>query len=101
MHHVLTFALASLLDMVPVVGALTALALLCVAVRRLRRCMVATLRFTRVHAPRWLLPVIGVCLAIPGPLDEAVVIAIGLVVILRTSRNRNTYRRYIRTAWSV
>ena len=98
--HLITMAVGALVGMVPVVSALLALALLCVSVRRTRRVLVATLRFTRAHSPRWLVPVIAVCLAIPGPIDEAIVIAIGLVVILRTSRNRATYRRYLRVAWS-
>ena len=100
LHSIATMAIASLLDMLPVVCALVAIASVCVAVRRLRRCMVATLRFTKAHSPRWLVPVIAVCLAIPGPIDEAIVIAIGLVVILRTRRNRATYARYLRVAWS-
>ena len=100
MHHALTLAVQSLLDMLPVLYGLTALAIVCVAVRRVRRVVVATLRFTRAHCPRWLAPLLAVCLAIPGPIDEAVVLIIGLAVILRTSRNRTTYRRYLRIAWN-
>lgn len=96
----LTMIVQTLTDMLPVVYALAAIALVSVAVRRVRRVAVATLRFTRAHAPKWLLPIIGICLAIPGPIDEMVVIAIGLVVILRTHRNRATYARYMRVAWN-
>jgi hypothetical protein len=98
--HLLTMAIQALLGMLPVLYGVAALALVCVAVRRVRRVVVATLRFTRAHCPRWLAPLLAVCLAIPGPIDEAVVLVIGLAVILRTSRNRATYARYMRVAWN-
>jgi hypothetical protein len=90
---------SALLDTLPLIYALAALSAVCVSVRPLRRVAYATLRFTRAHCPRWLAPVLAVCLAIPGPIDELAAVAIGLAIILRTSRNRTIYRRYVATAW--
>jgi len=94
--HAVTSDLASML---PVLYALAALATLTVAVKPFRRVAYAVYRFTRRHAPKWLAPVIAVCLIIPGQADEIAVIAIALVPILRHARNRATFRRYVRTAW--
>jgi hypothetical protein len=61
----------------------------------------AVWRFAKL--PKWLAVLFGVCLAIPGPLDEAAVaLVIGLVIAwqLRTRRNRIRFRRYVRIAWT-
>ena len=95
MHALLAMVLSTL----PAIGIVCALAAIACMFRRTRRVLAATLRFTRLHAPRWLVPVIAVCLAIPGPIDEMIVVTIGLAVILRTHRNRHTFARYLRVAW--
>lgn len=92
-------ALGALVDSLPVIYALAALSVLCVAHKPSRRVVYATVRFTRAHAPKWLAPILAVCLAIPGPIDELAVLVIGLVIILRTSRHRHIYARYVRVAW--
>jgi ABC-type nitrate/sulfonate/bicarbonate transport system permease component len=92
--------LASLIPTAYAVATVTvATGLACLASRRVRRVCVALTRFARRYCPRWLLPILAICLAIPGPLDEAAVVAIALVPILRSRRNRVTFGRYMRTAW--
>jgi hypothetical protein len=53
----------------------------------------------RSHSPRWLLPVLAVCLAIPGPLDELLVVAVVLVPVLRSREARAELGGAVRGAW--
>jgi hypothetical protein len=90
---------SALVDSLPLVYALAALSAVCVAYSPFRRVAYATVRFVRAHCPKWLAPVVAICLAIPGPIDECLAVALGLAIILRSSRNRRIYRRYVCVAW--
>ena len=57
-------------------------------------------RFARAHSPRWLLPVLAVCLAIPGPFDEVIVLAVVLVPVLRSRSARSELASSVREAWN-
>ena len=56
-------------------------------------------RFARAHVPKWLLPILAVCLAIPGPLDELAVLAVVLVPVLKSRDNRREFAASVREAW--
>lgn len=66
------------------------------AIRRVWLLAYATYRFTRAHVPAWVLPVLGVCLLIPGPFDELLVILLAAGIIIKSKRNRHIYARYVR-----
>lgn len=68
-------------------------------VRRLWRVTVALWRFAKAHVPKWLLPVLAVCLAIPGPLDELIVLALVLVPVLRSRDARRELAASVTEAW--
>jgi hypothetical protein len=57
--------------------------------------------FAKRHCPRVLLPVLTVCLFIPGPIDEIAVILIAVIPILKSRHNRRTMARYMILAWSI
>ena len=69
------------------------------ALRRVWRVACAVARFAARHSPKWLVPVLPVCLAIPGPLDEAVVLAFVLAPVLRSRENRADLAASVRDAW--
>ena len=69
------------------------------AARRSWRVLVALWRFARAHTPKWLLPVLAVCLAIPGPLDELAVLAVVLVPVLRSRQARQELGASVKAAW--
>jgi hypothetical protein len=68
---------------------------------RIVRAAGAVGRFAKAHSPRWLLPVLAVCLAIPGPLDELIVLAIVLVPVLRSRAARAELAASVRAAWNA
>jgi hypothetical protein len=70
-------------------------------VRRMGRVLAALWRFAKAHMPRWLLPVLAVCLFIPGPVDEFAVLAVVLVPVLRSRAARGELATAVRTAWSA
>ena len=55
--------------------------------------------FAKGHVPKWLLPVLGVCLLIPGPLDELLVLAVIAVPVLRSREARSELAASVRGAW--
>ena len=57
-------------------------------------------RFAKSVTPKWLLPVLAACLAIPGPVDELLVIALVLVPVLRKREARAELGRQVRAAWN-
>ena len=59
------------------------------AVRRMWRVTTAVWRFARSHSPKWLLPVLAVCLWIPGPFDELLVLVIVAWPVLRSREARH------------
>ena len=69
------------------------------AARRMWRVTVAVWRFARSHSPKWLLPVLAVCLTIPGPLDELIALAIVLVPVLRSREARHELGTAVSEAW--
>ena len=56
-------------------------------------------RFARAHTPKWLLPVLAVCLAIPGPLDELLVLVLVLAPVLRSRDARRELATSVAAAW--
>jgi hypothetical protein len=71
--------------------------------RRCLRVCGALWRFAQARTPRWLWPVLAVCLAIPGPVDEVVVLgmvlAVVLVPVLVSAEARRELGGMVRTAW--
>ena len=63
------------------------------------RVVLAVWRFAKGHVPRWLLPVLGVCLLIPGPLDEVLVLAVIAVPVLRSREARSELAAAVTSAW--
>lgn len=59
----------------------------------------AVWRFAKAHCPKWLMPVLAVCLAIPGPLDELAVLVVVLVPVLRSRDARRELGASVREAW--
>ena len=55
--------------------------------------------FARAHCPRWLLPVLAVCLAIPGQADELALLAVVLFPVLRSREARRELGAAIGEAW--
>lgn len=68
---------------------------------RSRRVVMAVMAFAKRYAPKWLIPVMGVCAFIPGPLDELIVVAAVMFPVLRSARNRRVFGRYVSYAWNV
>jgi len=69
--------------------------------RRILRTARALWRFAKGHTPKWLLPVLGVCLFIPGPFDELAVLALVLWPVLRSRAGRAELAGMIRDAWKI
>ena len=66
---------------------------------RLGRVAAALWRYAKAHCPKWLLPVLGVCLLIPGPLDEMLVLAVVMFPVLRSRQARRELTTAVRQAW--
>jgi hypothetical protein len=69
------------------------------SVRRVWRVTRALWRFARAHTPKWLGPVLAVCLLVPGPLDELAVLAVVLVPVLRSRQARGELGASVKAAW--
>jgi hypothetical protein len=69
------------------------------AYRRTRHVIVACVRFTIRHSPRWAAPVIVAAQFVPTQIDDVIVFAVLLGPILRNERNRRVLARTIRYAW--
>lgn len=69
------------------------------ALRRAWRVTIAVWRFARAHSPKWLLPVLAVCVFIPGPFDELAVIAVVAWPVLRSPAARAELASAVRVAW--
>lgn len=89
-----------LLDTAKVIGVLAVLGAVLAAHPRTRRVAVAMVRYGKAHMSPWMLVVTGACLAVPGPLDEIVVVPLLVAFTLRTRRNRVIFARYMRIAWA-
>jgi hypothetical protein len=70
-----------------------------VRVSRPVRVAGAVWRFAKGHVPKWLLPILAVCLVIPGPFDELAVLAVVLVPVLRSRDARAELAASVREAW--
>jgi len=68
-------------------------------VRRAWRVAAALFRFTKAAVPKRLLPLLAVCVAIPGPVDEVVLLVVVLAVVLRSGGRRAELRRVVGEAW--
>lgn len=79
-------------------GALTVALSLAMIHPRSRRVIGALVRYSKLHFPKWALVIVGVCLLIPGPLDEIMVIPLLALFTLRTARNRTILARYLKVA---
>lgn len=88
-------------QLVAVLAALAALAAVIVGPRRLGRVLHAVIGVARRHAPRWLVIVLNVALAIPGPVDELIVLAIIGVLIAAKPMMRADAVTSIRAAWAA
>ena len=69
------------------------------AARRVWRVLMALWRFAKRHVPKWLVPILAVCLAIPGPFDELAVLAVVLVPVLRSRQARQELGASVKAAW--
>lgn len=87
-------------QLVAVLAALAALAALIVGPRRTGRVLAAVIGVARRHAPRWLMIVLNVALAIPGPVDEAIVLGIIGVLIATRPAMRADAVASVRAAWA-
>ncbi len=56
--------------------------------------------FAKKRCPKWLVPVMAVCLVIPGPLDEMLVLAVVAYPVLRSREARSELAGMIRLAWT-
>jgi hypothetical protein len=83
------------------VGGLVALMILPLIHPRTRRVTISVMRYSKRHAPKWLVPLLVVCAFIPGPLDELFVIGAALYPVLKSSHNRRVFARTVRYAWKV
>jgi hypothetical protein len=92
--------LPALIETAKVTGGVLAVAGALMAYPRTRRVLAATWVFSKRHGPKWLLPAMGAGQFIPGQLDEVIIAAIALAVMLRTSGRRRLFRRYVSYAWS-
>lgn len=66
---------------------------------RIWRTAAAVWRFARAHTPKWLMPVLAVCLFVPGPFDELAVLAVVLVPVLRSRDTRHELGTAVSKAW--
>lgn len=64
------------------------------------RVIRAVWAFARKRCPKWLVPVMAVCLVIPGPVDELLVLAVVAYPVLRSAQARRELAGMIRQAWS-
>jgi hypothetical protein len=69
--------------------------------RRLVAVLHAVLSVTRSHGPRWLIVVAGIALAIPGPIDELIVVVLIGVTIWRRPVMRAAMIAAVRAAWAT
>jgi hypothetical protein len=99
MHFMAHFILPALADMAMPIGAIAFVLLATMAYGPTRRVTVAVTRYTKRHAPKWLLPLLTVCAFIPGPLDEMLLIVAVLATILRTRHQRRVFTRTVSYAW--
>lgn len=76
-------------------GGLTVVLSLAMIHGRSRRVVAALSRYAKLHFPKWALLIAGLCLAIPGPLDEMLVIPLLALFTLRTTRNRRILKSYL------
>lgn len=61
-----------------------------------RRTIYVLARYGKAHMSPWMIAVLAICAFIPGPLDEMVAFPILMLLTLRTRRNRQVLRRYLR-----
>jgi len=93
--------IGALIDAGKLLGAVGVVAGLLAAYPRTQRCLLAVHRYGQRHMEPWQLAVVGVCMFIPGPLDELIVAPLLIALTLRTQRKRKVFRRYLSTAWNV
>jgi hypothetical protein len=63
------------------------------------RVACAVWRFAKARCPKWLLPVLGVALLIPGPLDELAILLVVAWPVLRSREARCELAASVRGAW--
>jgi hypothetical protein len=78
---------------------LAGLAVVVVVCPPLRRVARALWQFSKARTPKWLLPILGVCLFVPGPFDELAVLAVVLVPVLRRQADRRELVAAVSAAW--
>lgn len=71
------------------------------SIRRTCRVLHAVLTVTKRHVPKWIAGLLTVCLFIPGPLDEILVlIVIGVMVGFKPAMRRDLAAG-IKNAWAL
>ena len=92
----LHFIMSSLEDMLWPLAALTVTFGALMVHPRTRRVTMAVIKFTNRHSPVWARYAMAVAALVPGQFDELALVALLLVPILRSARNRATLARIIR-----
>lgn len=100
MIHYLIDTAIEMAQLIAALAAVAAIAAIALGPRRVGRVLHAVIAVTRSHAPRWIVIVLNVALAIPGPVDEAIVLAIIGVMIWRMPVLRAAMVDAVRAAWS-
>lgn len=99
MIHYLIDTAIEMAQLIAALAAVAAVAAIAIGPRRVGRVLHAVIAVTRSHAPRWIVIVLNVALAIPGPVDEAIVLAIIGVMIWRMPVLRAAMVDAVRVAW--
>lgn len=68
-------------------------------IKRCGRVLHAVITVSKRHAPKWLAVVLGIALAIPGPIDELIVLSIIGVMVAIKPIMRADMVASVRTAW--
>lgn len=69
--------------------------------RRMIAVLHAVFAVTRRHAPKWLVIALGVALAIPGPVDELIVLVMIAVLVAVKPVMRADMAAAVRAAWAT
>lgn len=66
---------------------------------RTRRVVFAVAKFSKANMSPWMLAVSGACFAIPGFVDELVILPVLLAIMLRTHGKRVAFAAAVAAAW--
>lgn len=71
------------------------------SIRRAIKVAQAVFTVTKRHVPKWVAGVLTVCLFIPGPLDELLVLVVIAVMIAFKPAMRSDLASGIKSAWNA